>query len=672
MPNFASTENSRSSLSPYRPDIDGLRAISVIAVILFHTGLGCPGGYVGVDVFFVISGFLITGLIVKEVDKGTFALANFWERRCRRIIPAVFAMTLGALAMGYWLLRPYHYIQMAKSAIAQAFFGSNFFFWRDRNYFNQESEWKPLLHTWSLSVEEQFYILLPFLLLGIHRWNRRWLVPVICIGTIASLILSCMTVVASPAACFYLLPTRAWELLAGTLLVVCNRRRTPKIVAEAMAILGILSICVGVFGYDRQTPFPGFSAILPVAGTMLILISNENSLTFLGRFLSHPMLVYLGKLSFALYLWHWPLLSISRYAADGQLSTSITIVVLIATLVVSWVTYHLIEQPIRYRKILATQTSLWVAVLCGWLSIIGISLCVYCFEGFPNRNPLANGERPETFPVSEIEAIRTGNLPVLGAPDNPVRSFIVWGDSHSAVNMPMMGELAKRRGLSGFAAAMSSSPPLPETMNGWNRDLMEWNKGVLDLIEQKDIKHVFLIARWASYVEEINKYDLLFGTDPLQTFVYDNMNSTKSTDVAFTVFQQSIRKLCNRLTTAGRHVYIVPQVPEQGSNYRHRQFIAERTWGWIPNTQLGISKQTHLARQRRVNQVFSSLQSTLVSVLNADESLFDSNERTILHKGDVLIYSDINHLTIEGTYFAIAPLLEPIFDTIAKSEKSVK
>jgi len=478
-----------------------------------------------------------------------------------------------------------------------------------------------------------------------------------------------MTVGASPAACFYLLPTRAWELLAGALLVVCNRSRTPKIVAEAMAILGMLSICVGIFGYDRQTPFPGLSAILPVSGTMLVLISNENSLTFLGRFLSQPMLVYFGKLSFALYLWHWPLLSISRYAADGQLSSSTTIVVLFATLIVSWLTYLLIEQPIRYRKILASRNSLWVAVLCGWLSITGFSLCIYIFEGFPNRNPLANGSRPELFPVSEIEAIRAGKLPVLGAQDNPVVSFIVWGDSHSAVNMPMMGELAKRRGLSGFAAAMSSSPPLPETMNGWNRDLMEWNKGVMDLIEQKDINHVFLIARWASYVEEINKYDMLFGTDPLQTLVYDNVNSTKSTDVAFAVFQQSIRKLCKRLTTAGRHVYIVPQVPEQGSNYRHREFIAERTWGWIPNKQLGLDRQTHLARQHRVNQVFNSLQSSHVSVLASDESLFDTNDRTILKKEDVLIYNDTNHLTIEGTYFAIAPLLEPIFDTIAKSAK---
>jgi len=665
MTQVASTNTSNPASAGYRPEIDGLRAVSVVAVILFHTGLACPGGYVGVDIFFVISGFLITGLIVKELEKGSFSLVNFWMRRARRILPAVFVVTLATLALGYWLLMPYHFMQLAKSAIAQSFFASNFFFWRDRNYFNQESEWKPLLHTWSLSVEEQFYILLPFLLYFIHRWNKRWLFASVVVMASTSFLLSCRTVTASPAATFYLLPTRAWELLAGSLLIGFHRKSISPIVSECISILGILLIATSIFIYDRNTVFPGLLAIVPVAGTMLILVANESKPTLIGRLLSRPSLVFLGKLSFALYLWHWPLLSVARYALDGPLGLQAISIILIATFFLSWLSYILLEHPIRRSKFLGSSSSLISALLIAWISITGISFYIYLREGLPSRSLLATNPAPDTFPVSEIQAIRDRNLPILGEQSNPKLSFIVWGDSHAATSMPMISELAANRGLSGLGAAMPSSPPLPDTMNGWNKDLLEWNAGVLDLIEEKNIQNVFLIARWSSYVEKVADYDLLFGTDPSQTFVYDKQTITRTPDKAFQAFERSIRKLCQRLTEAGRHVYIVPQVPEQNSSPRRSAFTAERTWGWIPSRQIGIDRKSHELRQRRINQVFQSLQSRLVTVIHSDQLLFDDEDRTILFNDKGLIYNDTNHLTIEGTYFAIAPLMKPIFDRIA-------
>jgi hypothetical protein len=267
--------------------------------------------------------------------------------------------------------------------------------------------------------------------------------------------------------------------------------------------------------------------------------------------------------------------------------------------------------------------------------------------------------------VSEINAIRERNLPILGDRSQLKPSFVVWGDSHAATAMPMINELASKRGLSGLGAAMPSSPPLPNTKNGWNKDLEEWNTGVLNLIEEKDIQHVFLIARWSSYIEKVAEYDLLFGTDPLQTLAYDDQTVSRTPDEAFQVFERSIRNLCDQLTKAGRHVYLVPQVPEQDSSPRRSAFTAERTWGWIPNQQLGIDRNSHESRQRRVNEVFHSLASPLVTVIPSDQLLFGSDGRTILFNDQGLIYNDTNHLTIEGTRFALAPLLKPIFDTIA-------
>jgi hypothetical protein len=522
----------------------------------------------------------------------------------------------------------------------------------------------PATHL-SLSVEEQFYIVLPFLLYIIYRWNKRWMFAAVLAVASASFLLSCRAITASPAATFFLLPTRAWELLAGSLLVGLNRRLLSPIASDLISIAGFLLIMTSVFAYDRNSVFPGLLAIVPVSGTMLVLLANESHATLISRYLSLPALVWLGKISFSLYLWHWPLLSVSRYAFDGQLSLQVIATILFLTVGLSWLTYSIIEQPIRRRQALASNKTLVVTLLVAWTVITSMSFLIYRHEGFPSRSSLAAIPAPDTFPVSEIQAIREKNLPILGDRTQTKQLFIVWGDSHAATAMPMISELAYNRRISGLGAAMPSSPPLPDTRNGWNKDLEEWNTGVLNLIEEKDIQHVFLIARWSSYIEKVADYDLLFGTDPLQTLAYDDLTVSRTPNEAFKAFERSIRSLSERLTKAGRHVYLVPQVPEQNSSPRRSAFTAERTWGWIPNRQVGIDRNTHESRQRRVNEVFHSLVSPLVTLVPSDQLLFGSDNRTILVNEKMLIYNDTNHLTIDGTRFALAPLLEPIFDTIA-------
>ena len=661
---------SDSNRLKYRPEIDGLRAISVLAVILFHTGLACPGGYVGVDIFFVISGYLITNLIVKELKQKEFSIGGFWLRRARRILPAVFTMTAASLALGYWLLTPYHLMQMAKSALAQSFFASNFFFWRDRNYFNQESEWKLLIHTWSLSVEEQFYIIFPFVLILIFRWQRRYFFVACCIGGAISLAVSCLTIHDSPAANFYLLPFRTWELLAGALLVAETRFRCTGKIAELIAVTGIVLIVFSIFYYDNHTVFPGWAAVVPVFGSMLLIMSNQHALTGVGKILALAPLVWVGKLSFSLYLWHWPLLSISRFAVNGELSNMAMMAVMLVTAILSCLSYYLIEHPIRRRKLLVSTSALLSTLATTWLLITLSAVYFYWAEGCPQRSPYIINVPDDVYPLANIEDLRNGKLPILGDRSQPRHSFIVWGDSHAAMNMPMIDELAKRFSISGLGAAMSSSPPLPGTQNGWNKDLREWNTGVVQTIEEEDIQHIFLMARWSSYIEPLTTEDLHFGTSPDQTFVYVDSTAQKNPSTALQAFKQSLQNLCTRLTQQGRHVYLVPQVPEQRFSARLQAFIADRTWDWIPSRKTGIDRDTHDTRQLRVEQVFESLKSSLVTVIPSDQFLFNEDNSTILSSGDRWIYSDSHHLSIEGSRFAIEPLLEPIIASISDEFKN--
>jgi peptidoglycan/LPS O-acetylase OafA/YrhL len=259
----------------YRPEIDGLRAIAVMAVVLFHAGLGVTGGFIGVDVFFVISGFLITSLIFKDLEAGKFSFTNFWERRARRIIPASVAMVFAVLIAGWFLLLPSDYAALGKSAAMHAAFAANFYFWRSTNYFSGPADELPLLHTWSLAVEEQFYLFVPLLLAGLFRLpklrSRRVLLLLFGIGFVISLALSIIAVPRMPAAAFYLLPTRAWELLAGSIIAILPTVSLSRPLRELLCWTGFALILIPCFLYTKQTPFPGLAALPPCLGTALFI-----------------------------------------------------------------------------------------------------------------------------------------------------------------------------------------------------------------------------------------------------------------------------------------------------------------------------------------------------------------------------------------------------------------
>lgn len=300
----------RQTQTKYRPDIDGLRAIAVLAVVCFHLGYPmCRGGFVGVDVFFVISGFLIGGILRAEIEGATFDLSAFYERRVRRILPALFIMLACCIACASIAYTPQELRGVVQSAFAALVFLANFQAYSADSYFSPDIATKPLLHVWSLAVEEQFYALFPVLLILLYRWCRRRVALVMCVLGGMSFVWSAELTIDAPAAAFYLPASRFWELLLGSILFVVPRAATATPVrADTITCLGLFLIARAIFGYDSHMLYPGVAALLPCMGAGLVIIGGVSARGFASQALAIAPMRFIGRISYSLYLWHWPVL----------------------------------------------------------------------------------------------------------------------------------------------------------------------------------------------------------------------------------------------------------------------------------------------------------------------------------------------------------------------------
>jgi peptidoglycan/LPS O-acetylase OafA/YrhL len=337
----------------YRPDIDGLRAVAVLAVIAFHfqTATGpFGGGFVGVDIFFVISGYLISSVIFAEVAASQFSIVAFYERRIRRIFPALFVMLAGVSILSYFYLLPNELMDYATSLVASTLSVSNFYFWRHSGYFDSPLT-NPLLHTWSLAVEEQFYILFPLFLVLVRRYAPKRLHLTVAVLAALSLGLSAVGAYQYPTAAFYMPYTRAWELLLGTML---SLRLFPPIGSNlgrnAATVAGMASILFAIHWYSKTTPFPGLAALVPCLGAALIIASGEHGSSPVGRLLSLRPVVFIGLISYSLYLWHWPILVFKNFGAFygmGQSHHQVVLVTFAFTMVFAVLSWRFVERPFR-------------------------------------------------------------------------------------------------------------------------------------------------------------------------------------------------------------------------------------------------------------------------------------------------------------------------------------
>lgn len=341
----------------YRAEIDGLRAIAVIPVIFFHAGsMWFRGGYVGVDVFFVISGYLITTILLTEMEENGFSLINFYERRARRILPALFLVMLISFVGAWLIFQPQDMKDFAESLVAVSLFSSNFLFWHETNYWDTASEFKPLLHTWSLAVEEQYYILFPLFLMALWHWRKRWIFGAFLLVSLASLALAQWDAYHHPARNFYLLPSRGWELAIGALIafLFIYRREmmqtlvTKRVSEESFGLLGLVMIAYSVFMFDEHTPHPSLYTLLPTIGAGLI-ITFVSSATFAGRLLGSKVLVGTGVISYSAYLWHQPLFAFARHLSFPEANQILLFCLAFITFPLAFASWKYIEKPFRQK-----------------------------------------------------------------------------------------------------------------------------------------------------------------------------------------------------------------------------------------------------------------------------------------------------------------------------------
>ena len=373
----------------YRPEIDGLRALAIVSIILFHLKIDAfRGGYVGVDIFFVISGFLITSIIKKEIETNEFSVIKFYARRAQRILPALFLVLILSTIFSWILLPPNEFINYHKSLFSVLFFHSNIFFWRDGDYFVSDSMTKPLLHTWSLAVEEQFYIFFPFILLFIKKLKIKTVVFILLILGLTSLIICIVGSVYFKSANFYLLPSRLWELLIGAIgaILIQNLNKLSKGFDNLFGLLGLVLILAAFIFLDDNTPFPSIYALTPTLGAFLVIVFVKKD-HVIGKFLSHKYLTSIGILSYGAYLFHQPIISFYLIYSEIELSNISKITIFFASFLFAYLSLNLIEVPIKNKSIQRNKFFFFSSSLIILLSLY--SFWIFKIDNFPFESSLA-------------------------------------------------------------------------------------------------------------------------------------------------------------------------------------------------------------------------------------------------------------------------------------------
>lgn len=458
----------RTGMHQHRTDIQGLRAVAVLSVVTFHAiGDILPGGFVGVDIFFVISGYLISGILMDEMGGGRFSLGGFYERRIRRLFPALFVMLASVMVVGLVLLPPWQMAELGHTSFSTIFFVSNFDLFSMSGYFDGEAQTRPLLHTWSLAVEEQFYLLFPLILLGLMRVARRYLRVILFVGALGSLALGLWALQHNAAAAFYLAPFRGYELMMGALLTrLPFPPRAPDWLRDVASLTGLAMIAASLFVINSDTAFPGLAALLPCAGAALVLFAGAGGASLGERLISNPVMGFFGGISYSLYLWHWPVLVLGRamlLTAPAPVQTLAMIGLAVALATASW---RWIEQPFLKRR--GARTAVFAvggaAMMLGALATGAIVMA----QGLPARfGPAAqhmfaaredfNPRRPECHHYLDAVTPYANNCSYGAAGATP--DAVMWSDSHGAELVAALGEQMASEGGAILGISSSACPP---------------------------------------------------------------------------------------------------------------------------------------------------------------------------------------------------------------------
>jgi peptidoglycan/LPS O-acetylase OafA/YrhL len=663
-----------SEPAAYRADLDGLRALAVLSVVFFHFRFpGFSGGFVGVDIFFVISGFLITSIIVGGLESETLSISHFYARRMRRIIPAFLVMLVAVTVAAIALFPPQELAEFGSSAAAAAAFLSNIYFAYHIDYFSEPDIMMPLLHTWSLGVEEQFYIIWPLLLFACYRIGSRFAVCVLVVTlVIVSLAYSQWGTTTNQSAHFYLLQSRAWELMLGAVL---SLRLVPAInlrwLREGLAVLGIAMIAFAMTQFSPATPFPGLWATIPCVGALLVVCTGQQRDTAIYTILSLKPLIFVGLISYSLYLWHWPIFAFAENYADRSLSLSEALILVVVSIAIAAASWRYVEQPFRHsgEKTIRFQRATIVAGLGSLALATCLGLAIYLADGLPGRlapdtlrfylasrdhNPLrrdclgGSGRKPHEASRCTVPAVKGNNG----------YHVVVWGDSHGDALFPAIAMIGQRYGRSTRQVTKRGCPPLVgvspvESGRRLTRKdaCAEYNSAVLRELQQIPRPSlVILTARWSMYTET--------GWESRRIFLIDAQHHKLDIETSREVLSRALAKTVDAITTLGIPVLLVGQPPELVES--PGVCVVERAL-----SQRDVSDCLRLPRRiaedslRPSNEILMKVASgrSAVTYISLDSFLCDDQVCRTEQNG-MPLYEDDNHLNLWGARLVGRTLLQ--------------
>jgi len=652
----------------YRKDIDGLRALAVVPVVLFHAGVEpFSGGFIGVDVFFVISGYLITSLIADEIRQGRFSIIRFYERRVRRIFPALLAVLIFASVASWRLLMPQQFDDFAISVLSTALFISNIHFASVAGYFAAPAIEKPLLHTWSLAVEEQFYLAFPLFLFIVHRWLKggwvAWLAPL----ALVSFAISVWGVAHDPSVTFYLAQARVWELLLGSLLAVqAIPQLEGRIWRELGGMFGLGLIAWGLFTLTAQSPFPGANALLPAGGAALVIYSASSGETTISKMLATRPLVFVGLISYSLYLWHWPLLVFANFMQVDPLTWTQTAAVVALSFVMAILSWRFVELPFRKPAGVFRQKSLFAITAFAMSCLVAFGMLGHLAYGLPGRLPpqvlqiaaFAGSQNPRQKDCFGF--ISPKNACIYGANVSP--EYAVWGDSHADALIEMIGQVAGRHAQSVKYLGATACPPVAGTgiVLPAFRVCFTHNERILDyLLSEPHLHTIIMASRWSLYLEGPNRdFGPAERNEMTNVWITDETGSVMNLREREELFSIQMRITVKGLTDAGKTIVLVYPIPETG--YVIPGTLSKMVTVGRNPSEFIRPENYYFRRHKFVFSVFDKLgPADKIIRIRPDQRLCDGVNCIVYANGQPL-YRDGDHLSLAGADY-LSDMFDPLF-----------
>ncbi len=622
----------------YRPEIDGLRALAVLPVLLYHIGFaGFSGGFIGVDIFFVISGYLITSIILREKTEDNFSIAKFYERRARRILPALLVMIFACLCVSYFWMAPSQLKEFGGSSISAIFFVSNLFFMKHSTYFDAASEEMPLLHTWSLAVEEQYYIIFPIFILLTWRFGFKAVFSLVIMGFLLSLGMSEYGWRNHNIANFFLIPFRAWEILAGSICAFIMFRRSEVKHQQALPIIGLTMILASVVLYDKHTPFPSSYTLLPVVGTTLIILFCSAS-SLIGKFLTLRPMIFIGLISYSAYLWHQPLLAFYRIRLGGDFSLLLKVGILFTSFVVAYLSWRFIETPFRKKSPTDStkQTSRVIWTSTAAMSVLAAGgLALFLNNGFTERQSVNNQKMVTLEHQVRNNYGLSQDCQSFNLSDHCKTTqdpeVLLWGDSFA---MHLGGALVSAdKDIKLIQLTQNSCPPLIDfsilrpNIKG-AEDCITFNREVMGFIASTpSIKKVIISSQIAYLVDQ-----KAIGNN-------GEMVSANKDEIS-----QKFLNTASKVNELGREVLFVSPTPADGRDLGKCVFRKNMFGGDLQDC--SFLRSEYSADARQAFQVTDNIKQH-VNTLLLSELICDDND-CATSKNGVPIYRDTGHLSYDG------------------------